>query len=84
MASVRDLKRNINNMIYDVVDECFSIQLFDESKEEVTDAFIEDAADFQEEIMAAIGRAKSKKEYKAIEEKVEATHEEWLARLNKL
>ena len=76
MASVRDLKRNINNMIYDVVDECFSIQLFD--------AFIEDAADFQEEIMAAIGRAKSKKEYKAIEEKVEATHEEWLARLNKL
>lgn len=84
MASVRSLKKEINNMIYDVVDECFSVQLFDTSKEEVTEAFIDDAVEFQDEIMAAIGRAKVKADYKAIEARVHEVREEWLKRLNAL
>jgi len=84
MANVRDLKRNINGMIYDVVDECYSIQLYNTSKTEETDAFIDDAADFQEGIMSEIKKAKNKKDFKSIVEKVEKTQEEWVARLNKL
>lgn len=84
MANRRDLKKNINNMIYDVVDECYSIQLFNDSKQEVTDQFIDDAAAFQEEIMGEISKAKSKVEFKAIREKFLKTNDEWLERLNKL
>lgn len=84
MASVRKLKKDVNNMIYDVVDECYSVQLFNDSKTEESDQFIDDAADFQDEIMADIKKAKTKEEYKAVEEKVDKTHLEWTKRLNKL
>ncbi len=84
MANIRDLKKNINGMIYDVVDECYSLQLYNDSKIAESDSFIDDAADFQEEIMSEIKRAKNKKDFKAIEEKVERTREEWTMRLNKM
>lgn len=84
MANIRDLKKNINGMIYDVVDECYSVQLFNDAKTAESDAFIDDAADFQEEIMGEIKRAENKKDFKAIEEKVQKTREEWTTRLNKM
>lgn len=84
MANVRNLKKNINGMIYDVVDECYSVQLYNESKAEESDNFIDDAADFQDEIMGEIKRAKSKEDFKAIEEKVIKTREDWTLRLNKM
>jgi hypothetical protein len=84
MANLRDLKKGINGMIYDVVDECYSIQLYNDSKTEETDGFIDDAADFQEEIMSEIKKAENKKDFKAIEAKVMKTQEEWIKRLNKM
>lgn len=84
MANVRDLKKNINDMIYDVVDECYSLQLYNESKKPESDGFIDDAADFQEEIMSEIKKAKNKKDFRAIKDKVEKTEEEWTKRLNKM
>lgn len=84
MANVRELKKNINGMIYDVVDECYSIQLFNTDKSADSDEFIDDAADFQEEIMREIKQAKSKKDFKAIRDKVDQTRIEWTKRLNKL
>ena len=71
-------------MIYDVVDECYSVQLYNESKTAESDSFIDDAADFQEDIMGEIKRAENKKDFKAIVSKVEKTREEWTARLNKM
>jgi ElaB/YqjD/DUF883 family membrane-anchored ribosome-binding protein len=84
MANIRDLKKEINNMVYDVVDECYSIQLFDESKKKESDDFIDEVADFQEEIMTEINKASSKKEFAAIREKAEKKAEEWVKKLNKL
>lgn len=84
MASVRDLKRNINSMIYDVVDECYSLQLYDESKTKKTDDFIDEAAEFQEEIMAEIKKAENKKDYKKIKEKAGKVAVKWTEKLNKL
>lgn len=84
MANVRELKKEINDMIYDVVEECYSLQLFDDSKTKKTDAFIDEAADFQEEIMAEVKKATSKADYKKIREKVDKTAEEWVKKLNKL
>ncbi|MEX1191600.1 MAG: hypothetical protein WEA99_06465 [Brumimicrobium sp.] len=84
MANIRELKKEINNMVYDVVEECYSLQLFDESKKKDTDSFIDEVADFQEEAMTAINKAKSKKEFKEIREKAEKQAEEWVKKLNKL
>lgn len=84
MANVRDLKKNINGMIYDVVDECYSLQLYNDSKTAESDSFIDDAAEFQEEIMSEIKKAENKKDFKAIVTKVEKTKEEWTNRLNKM
>lgn len=84
MANIRDLKKEVNNMVYDVVDECYSIQLFDESKKKATDDFIDEVADFQEEVMTEINKANSKKEFSSIREKAEKKAEEWVKKLNKL
>ena len=32
MSSKRDIKKEVNNMVFDVVEECFSLQLYDASK----------------------------------------------------
>jgi len=84
MANIRDLKKEVNNMVYDVVDECYSLQLFDESKKKDTDAFIDEVADFQEDIMTEINKATSKKEYSAIRQKAEKKAEDWVKKLNEL
>lgn len=84
MASVRKLKKEINNMVFDVVEECYSIQLFNPSKKEKTDKFIDEAADFMNEMMTKINSATSKKEYNAIVSEAETTAEKWIERLNKL
>lgn len=84
MANVRNLKKEVNNMVYDVVDECYSLQLFDESKKKDTDNFIDEVADFQEEIMTEINKATSKKEFSQIRQKAEKKAEEWVKKLNKL
>lgn len=84
MANIRDLKKKVNNMVYDVVDECYSLQLFDESKKKDTDEFIDEVADFQDEIMTEINKATSKKEFSAIHQKAEKKAEEWVKKLNKL
>lgn len=84
MANIRGLKKEVNNMVYDVVDECYSLQLFDESKKKDTDKFIDEVADFQEEIMTEINKATSKKEFSKIRQKAEKQAEEWVKKLNKL
>jgi hypothetical protein len=84
MASKRDLKKEVNNMVFDVVEECFSLQLYDESKREVTDKFIEEAADYMEEILSKINTAKTKKDFAPLRAEIEKTGEAWVERLNKL
>lgn len=84
MASKRDLKKRVNYMVFDVVEECFSLQLYDESKKEKTDLFIEEAADFLEEILHQINVASTKKEFGPINEKIELKSDEWIDKLNDL
>ena len=61
MASRKYLKKALNNMVFDIVEECFTIQLFDENKAEKTNVIITEAADFQDAILAEINKAKTKK-----------------------
>ena len=40
MASKRTFKRHLNEMVFDIVEECFFLQLTDESKMKDTDKLI--------------------------------------------
>lgn len=71
-------------MVFDVIDECFSIQLYDQKKTEKTEKFIEDAADFLEGTLGKINGAKTKKDFTPIIEEIEKKSEEWVDRLNSL
>jgi hypothetical protein len=84
MASKRDIKRDLNNMVFDVVEECFSIQLYDEKKTQETEQFIEDAADFLEQTLTKINAAKTKKDFGPIVEEIENKAETWVERLNSM
>lgn len=84
MASKKYIKKAVNNMVFDIVEECFSIQLFDDAKIEQTNAIISEAADFQDSILAKINQAKNKSEFKSINETIENTALEFITKLNSL
>lgn len=84
MASKKYIKKAVNNMVFDIVEECFSIQLFDDAKIEQTNAIISEAADFQDAILAEINKAKTKKDFAPINTKIEDTALEFITKLNSL
>ena len=84
MASKRDIKRNVNNMVFDIVDECFSVQLWDEAKTEDADAIIDEAAEFQDVILSKIHRAKSKLDFRPISQEIEEAAISFVSKLNAL
>lgn len=84
MASVRGLKKEVNNMIFDVVEECYSIQLLDSSKKEKTDSFIDEVADYMNEFSKKVNAASTKNEYRELVKEVEELAGKWVERLNKL
>jgi len=58
-------------MLIDVLDECFSIQLYNESKTEATEKLIDEALSFGDDVLAKIHEAKSKKDFPAIRQMME-------------
>ncbi len=71
MASKRHLKRNLNHMIFDIVEECFTVQLWDDSKTIQADAIIDEAADFQDVMLERINTAKTKADFRPINKEIE-------------
>lgn len=76
MASIKNLKRDFNYAIFDIVEEGFSQQLWDDSKAEKTNAVIDEAVEFRNEMMAKINASSTKAEFKQlrgeISDKIEA------------
>lgn len=71
-------------MIIDVLDECFSIQLYNDSKTEATDKLIDEALNFGDDVLAKIHQAKSKKEFPAIRQMMEDKGVYFIEELNGL
>lgn len=84
MASRKDLKRNLNNMIFDIVEECFTIQIMDESKTASAEAIIDDAANFQDAMLMKINSAKTKADFRPITEEIEKGAIDFINKLNAL
>ncbi|MEN9699791.1 MAG: hypothetical protein RLZZ301_989 [Bacteroidota bacterium] len=84
MSNKRILKRNINEMVFDVVEECFYFQLMDASKTAQTEKLIDEAADFQDAMLSRINKAKGKVEFRAIVTEVESKAVSFVEALNAL
>jgi len=84
MSSKRNLKKDLNYMVIDIVEECFTVQIFDETKTEATDAIIEEAAIFQDTVLSKINAAKNKSDFKSIREEIENSAVSFVEKLNGL
>lgn len=84
MSSKRNLKKYVNNMVFDLVDECFHIQESDPKKEKKTEALFDKVADFQDEILQEIHAAKTKKDYNPIVAKINDMQVKFTEELNGL
>ena len=84
MSSKRILKRNLNNMVIEIVEECFTVQMFDETKAIASEKLIEEAAAFQDSILSEINKAKTKKDFTPITSKIENSALEFITKLNEL
>lgn len=84
MASKKLLKKNLNKMMYEVIDECYSIQLYNPSKTEATNTVITEVVDFRNDIFSKIHAAKSNKDFDSIIEAAEKAQDEYIDKLNNL
>ncbi len=84
MASKRIFKKNLNKMVFDIVEECFSVQLYNESKAEVSDKLIDEAVEFRNNMTEKIHTAKTKQEFKALHAEVEDAAVDFIHKINGL
>jgi hypothetical protein len=84
MASKRELKRNLNNMVFDIVEECYTVQLFNPAKMEKAELLIDETANFQDTILSRINAGKSKGDFFAIRQDIENAAEDFIKKLNDL
>jgi len=71
-------------MIIDIVEECFTVQMADEKKTTASDKLIDEAADYQDEVLARINGAKNKADFKGLREEIEAKAIDFVKKLNAL
>ena len=81
MASIKDLKKDFNYAIFDIVEEAFSQQLWDESKKEKTDKLIDDVVEYRNEAIAKINASSTKEEFRSIRKEISDKVEEFATQL---
>lgn len=84
MANKRELKKRVNRIINEVLEECYTLQLYNESKRPQTESFIDEALAFKKATMSEIAAAESKIQYEMIRNKVDQQAAEWVKKLNDL
>lgn len=71
-------------MVFDVVEECFSIQLYNAKKTEVTNKLIDEVIEFRNAMTAKIHAAKSKKDFPALQEEVEEAAVDFIHKIHEI
>jgi hypothetical protein len=84
MSNKRILKKSLNELVFDVVDECYYIQALDSSKEKATEKLIDEAATFQDSILSRMKKARGKEEFRAIVLDLEKKADHFVTSLNAL
>ncbi len=84
MSSRRILKKNLNAMVFDIVEECYTASLIDDKKVAKANTIIDEAADFQDNFLSRINSAKSKADFKGFSAEIETKAIDFVEKLNKL
>ena len=84
MASKRLIKKNLNSMIIEVLEESFDVQFLDESKTEKTNALINEAVDYRNSMIEKIHAAKTKKDFAPIISDLDDKVDYFINKLNEL
>ena len=84
MGNKRILKKGLNEMVFDIVDECYFIQISDPNKLKATEKLITEVADFQDDVLSKMNKAKGKKEFRVIFTQIETKSDYFVDALNSL
>lgn len=71
-------------MVFDIVEECFTVQLLNPAAADVTEKLIDDAANFQEEMLSKISAAKTKVDFRSVVQTIEDKAIDFITKLNAL
>jgi hypothetical protein len=84
MANKRTLKKQINAMIIDVIDECIYVQEVNDGKAEAAEGLIEEVISTYNQLLSRMNSGKTKADFKAIVTDFDQKSEMLLERLNTL
>jgi hypothetical protein len=71
-------------MVFDVVDECFMAMILKDGNEAAAESLIDEAADFQDDMLTRINAAKNKTEFREIRQSLEKAAISFVEKLNAL
>ena len=71
-------------MVFDIVDECYFIQIADPNKLKATEKLITEVADFQDDQLSKMNKAKGKAAFRAIHTEIGTKSDYFVDALNTL
>lgn len=84
MASKKGFKKDLNYVVFDIVEECFSIQLYNPSKTPATEELIEEVIVFRNSVTEQVHKAKTKKEFTDLTKEVQSKIDVFIDKVNAL
>ena len=84
MASKRLLKKRVNRIVVDLLDDCDYLIVNEAPNADEADKLIDDAVAFYEDVLNNINKAEDKKAFREIVEAVDMNEKAFIERLNKL
>jgi hypothetical protein len=84
MANKRMLKKQINAMIIDVIDECIYVQEVNDDKAEAAEGLIEEVISTYNQLLSRMNSGKTKADFKGIVTDFDQKSEMLLEKLNTL
>lgn len=84
MSNKRTLKKEINYLVFDVIDECIYIQEMNESKVEPSEKIIEEAIEYCNQALSAMNAGKNKADFRKVANDLDIKTEYFFEKLNAL
>ena len=82
MASKRELKKAVKQMVYDVMDECDFVIVSEGKEHKKADKLMDEVADFYEVYIGKINTAKHKKDFQGLKAEIEGKAIGFVEQLN--
>jgi hypothetical protein len=84
MANKRNLKKNINSLVFDVIDECIYIQEIQPEKFDACEKLIDQAVNYYNDALSKVNSAKEKSDFRSIAVELDDNAEKFIEGLNSI